>query len=185
MTERTHPSMLKKTLSALLVCGVLLGTPVLMSAQSAAPAASVTTPDGQAAKFYRATRDQDYKAMYYLLALTPTAKSKLPPVDQFAEDVRHGYQSSFKTPAELAKFDAIFHSISDIMVGEPVISGNTATVPTSAKITANGVTRVFHGEAHMILDEGVWKLDLTFTEDNEKAMAQREAELFGKPEAPH
>ncbi len=177
--------MLKKILSALLVCGVLLGTPVLMSAQSPAPAASATTPDGQAAKFYRATRDQDYKAMYYLLALPPAAKAKLPPPEQFAADMRRGYQSSFKTPEELAKFDAIFHSISDIMIGEPVITGNTATVPTSAKITANGMTRVFHGEAHLILDDGVWQLDLTFTNDSEKSMAQREAELFGNPEPVH
>ncbi len=47
------------------------------------------------------------------------------------------------------------------------------------------MTRVFHGEAHMILDDGVWKLDLTFTNDSEKSMAQREAELFGNPEPVH
>jgi hypothetical protein len=94
--------------------------------------------------------------------------------------MQKGYESSFKTPEEQKTTDAIFKSIKDIMVGEAVISGDTAAVPTSATISSNGQTRAFKGVAHLIRHQGTWKLDLTFNDDSEKAMAQRVGEIFGK-----
>jgi hypothetical protein len=119
--------------------------------------------------------------MFYLMAFTPKGKATLSTADQFALDVHKGYESGFKTVEKKETTDRIFRSIAEIMVGEPVITDDKAVVSTSAKITANGQTRVFKGAAHLIKDDGSWKLDLTISEDAEQAMAQRISELFGKP----
>lgn len=139
------------------------------------------SPEAQALKIYQSFRAQDYRAMYYLLAFTEKGKTMRGTVDQFALDVQKGYDESFETPEMKQKSDNILKSISDIMIGEPVITGNKAVVPTSARITVNNEVYTFKGQAFLIIDEGVWKLDLTFDEDSEKAMAQRTAELLGKP----
>lgn len=175
--------MLKKFLSVLLTVGVITWTVTeRASAQEGVSEAKAATPEAQAAKIYRVIRDQDYKAMFYLMAFTTKGKATLSTADQFALDVRKGYESGFKTKEEQAVTDNIFKSIAEIMVGEPVITDDKAVIPTSAKITANGETKLFKGQAHLIKDEGVWKLDLTIDEDAEKAMAQRVRELFGQPD---
>ncbi len=174
---------MKKILSVvLIVSAVSWAMPIRASAQDNPPEAKAATPEAQALKVYQAVRDQDYKAMFYLMALTPKGKTTLTTADQFATDVRKGYEGSFKTKEEQAVTDRLFKSIAGIMVGEPVITDDKAVLPVSAKITANGKTRQFKGEAHMRHDEGVWKFDLTITDDAEQAMAQRITELFGKPE---
>lgn len=151
-------------------------------AQASAPAQSPASPASQALKIYQTFRDQDYAALFYLVAFTEKNRAGLTSADQFAIDVRKGYESGFKTPEEKASTDAILHSIANIMVGEAVVNGNFAAVPTSAHITINGRVFSFKGTAHLIQDRGVWKLDLTFDEDSEKAMAQRTSELLGAPE---
>lgn len=137
------------------------------------------TPVAQALKIYQAFRDQNYRALFYLIAFTEKGQATLTTAEDFARDTRAGYDGGFKTPEEKAVSDRILTSISGIMIGEPVITGTTAAVPTSAKITVNGQTLVFKGIAHLIQDKGVWKLDLTIDEDSEKAMAQRTGELIG------
>jgi hypothetical protein len=175
--------MLRKFISALLTIGVITWTASARAEAPESPAGDRTaTPEAQALKLYKAVRDQDYKAMFYLMAFTVKGKATLSNADQFALDVKKGYESGFKTKEEQAVTDRIFHSIAEIMIGEPVITGDKAEIPTSAKITANGETKFFKGRAHLIKDEGVWKLDLTIDEDAEKAMAQRVQELFGQPE---
>ncbi len=167
---------------ALLTAGVLTCFAAAPAgAQEKSVGDKTATPAAQALKIYQAVRDQDYKAMYYLLAFTPKGRATITTPEQFAIDMKKGYDSSFKTPEEKAVTDAIFRSISDIMIGEPVITDSNAAVPVSAKITANGRTLTFKGQAHLILDDGVWKLDLTFTEDSEQATSQRISEIFGKP----
>ena len=178
----TYPTM-KKILSVLLTVGVFTWA---VAARAGGPEASAAdkaaTPEAQALKLYKAVRDQDYKGMFYLMAFPEKGKATLTTAEQFAIDMQKGYDSSFKTPEDKERTDRIFRSISAIMIGEPVITGDKADIPTSAKITANDRTLVFKGQAHLIKDDGVWKLDLTFTDDSEKATAQRISELFGTPE---
>lgn len=159
---------------------LLLALPAL--AQSTAPGATPAAAASQALKIYQAIGAQDYKTLFHLVAFTAAGKATLSTDEQFAIDVRAGAESSYKSPEDKARTEAIFHSMSDIMAGEAVITGNTAVVPTSARITVDGQTRRFNGEAHLILDEGVWKFDLTIDEDSEKATSQRTMELIGKPE---
>lgn len=161
-----------------IVC--LLASPAV--AQGRSTGDSGATPAAQALKIYQALRDQDYKALFHLLAFTANGQATLTTADDFARDVRAGYDSGFKTPEEKAISDRILTSISEIMIGEPVITGTKAAIPTSAKITVKGQTLTFKGMAHLIQDKGVWKLDLTFDEDSEKTMAQRTGELIGSPD---
>lgn len=175
-------NIVRNVLLSLGVIALLAVAPV--NAKVKATSDKAATPKTQALKIYQSLRDQDYKAMYYLLAATERGKATFGTVDQFARDVQKGYDESFKTPEEKAASDNLLKSISDIVIGEPVITGNKAVVPTSAKITVNNQVYTFKGEAFLIRDEGVWKLDLTFDENSEKAMGQRTAELLGKPVQP-
>lgn len=165
----------------LLAMGIVV---CLLTPPAVAQAAGDTTatPAAQALKIYQALRDQDYRALFHLLAFTAKGQATLTTAEDFARDVRAGYDSGFKTPEEKAISDRILASISGIMIGEPVITGNKAAIPTSARITVKGQTLTFRGMAHLIKDKGVWKLDLTFDEDSEKTMAQRTGELIGSPE---
>ena len=176
--------MLKKFLCTMLSAGMVTAIVWAHPSIQSKPLGDATaTPEAQTLKIYRAFRDQDYKALFYLIAFTPQARVSAMSADTFAADMQRGYEASFKTPEERAGTDKILRGISDIMIGEPVITGTKAAVPTSAKITGpTGVTITFRGQANLIKEDGVWKLDLTFTDDTEKAMAQRTAEIFGNPE---
>ena len=175
--------MLKKILCTFLVLGLVAGSLSAQAAAQAKPSGDATaTPEAQALRIYKALRDQDYKALFYLMAFTAEGRKSLTTAEAFAIDMQKGYESSFKVPAEQEQTDKIFRSISDIMIGEAVITGNKAVMATSAKITVNGVTPTFRGQAYLIKDDGVWKLDLTFTDDVEKSVAQRVSEILGKPD---
>lgn len=152
------------------------------SAQQKPSGDKAATPAAQALRIYQSIRDQDYKAMYFLLAATEKGMALFGTQEEFAREVKAGYDSSFNTPEEKLASDNLLKSISDIMIGEPVITGDKAVVPTSSKITINNKVYTFRGQAFLIKYEGVWKLDLTFDEDSEKAMGQRTAELLGKPD---
>jgi len=174
--------MLNNFRSALLGLGVFACLVVAPADAKQEPAVNKTeTPGEQTLKIYQSLRDQDFKSLFYLLAFTPKGRAMLSTADQFAVDMKKGYDGGFKTPEEKAVSDNLLKSISNIMVGEPVVTDDKAVVPTSAEITISGKVYTFKGEAHLILHEGEWRLDLTFDENSEKAMEQRTTELFGKP----
>ncbi|MEO8001515.1 MAG: hypothetical protein ABI644_06525 [Arenimonas sp.] len=175
--------MLNNFRSVLLALGVIACLAVApVEAKQKTVGNKAATPSAQALKLYQSLRDQDYKAIYYLLALTPNGRATLTNADQFALDVKKGYDSSFKTPQEKEDSDKLLASISNIMIGEAVITDNKAAIPTSSDITVNNQIYHFKGVAYLILDDGVWKLDLTFDENSEKTMAQRVSEMLGKPD---
>ncbi len=172
----------RRVLLAVGVIALLVAAPAGAKEKAKPKVIPQATPAAQALKIYQALRDQDYKGMFYLLAFTEKGRATLTTAEAFGIEVQRGYDMSFKSPEEKAASDALLASISDIMVGEPVITDNKAVIPTSSRITVQGNTYMFKGAAHLILDGGVWKLDLTFDENSEAAMAQRTAELLGKPE---
>lgn len=158
----------------------LLAAPAIAQPKSSGDATA--TPASQALRIYKALGAQDFESLFHLMAFTEQQRAGLTTAKQFALDMRTGYEGGFKTPEEKARADAILKSITGIMVGEAVISGVHAAVPTSARITIDGQSRTFKGSANLILDKGVWKLDLTFDEDGAKAMEKRSSELIGQPE---
>ncbi len=169
----------RRLLIAIGVIALLVAAPAGAKEKAKAAAIPRATPAAQALKIYQSVRDQDYRAMYYLLAVTAKGKTGLGTQDEFARDMKKGYDDGFKTPEEKAASDRFFASLSDIMIGEPVITGNKAVVSTSAKAIVNDQVFSFKGVAYLILDDGAWKLDLTFDEDAGKAMTQRLTELLG------
>ena len=137
----------------------------------------------QARNVYAAIAEMNWRALHGLIALSTRAKAAMPAdPDEFAAGVQNGFVAGFKTKEEQEQTEAIFKSISEISLGQPVIEGHKASVPTSAKATVNGRGFRFKGIANMIKDAGVWKLDLTYTDDVERATSEQVVALIGKPE---
>src|ERR1051325_2520445 len=97
--------------------------------------------------------------------------------DKFAADVEKGIVQSGGKEA-IAK---LCGGMSDVAVGKSVVNGAKANVPTKCKITIEGKTLQFKGNARMIKKGGAWKWDLTFEEDPQKATSMALQELIGKP----
>jgi len=136
-----------------------------------------TNPKDQALAVYTAFfKDQDWKKLYPLVALSEADKKKYPDADTFEKE---GASKITSNPLVKAGMDNLKSSLSDIAVGEPAVTGNKAEVPTSAKVAALGTTITMKGTAHMIKEGGVWKLDTT-GDDSQNAQAVQD--LLGKPE---
>jgi len=99
--------------------------------------------------------------------------------DAFAEGVRRGISSDEDGQKTV---NDVLDNLSNITVGDPVVSGDKADVPTSARLAINGRVLVFKGIAHMIKDSEVWKWDLTFSDDTKAATEQAMLALIGKPQ---
>jgi len=172
-------SIMRKICSfALAACLVfaIVGTPI-----NAAPQSAASSPKAEALKLYTAIKNQDWKALYFIILFSPKVRAEMPDdADGFAKGVANGIRES--DPDGVV--DKLFKSISDITIGEPVVKGNSSDVPTSANLTVNGKVFRVKGNAHMIKDKDVWKWDLTFTDDAQQATSVSIQALLGKPDTP-
>ena len=169
--------MLKLTILLLLVL------PVSAIAQhTQQPGERRPQPQAQALKVYTVIRDQDWRSLYFLTAVSPPIKKLMPTSPEvYAIQLQQGLEQGPDKGERTKRFLA---SISGINVGVPIIKGDKAQVPTSATVTFTGTPQVFKGVAHLIKDDGVWKLDLTEAnnlEDLQKVTTQQVAALIGKP----
>lgn len=150
----------------------------IRSAQDVAPASN---PRAQALKLYLVIQKQDWESLYFLVLFSPklrlemTGQSK-----EFAAGVRDGISQGDDHGKAVKE---LFDNLHDIAVGEPVINGDKADVPTSSKYIVNGRTVFFKGIAHMIRDGQSWKWDLSFSEDVSAATSQQLIALIGTPSA--
>jgi hypothetical protein len=149
----------------------------LLFASVAVFAHAASDARSQALALYRALQKENWRALYYLAAFSPKIKGTLHGPDQFAADVQKGINQS-DTNGMVHK---LFQGMKHIKVGPATVHGNKATAPTSADITFNGQTAHFKGLAKMIKDGGIWKWDLSYTDDVEKATSDSIQELLGKP----
>jgi hypothetical protein len=156
-------------LNRLFLAVLLLGTASFASAGS--------TPESQALALYTAIHKQNWKALYYLAAFSPTIKKSLPTPDKFASDVQMGIDQGGN--AKVVK--DLFDSMKNIRVGKAKITGNKASVPTSADLTVGGTTKHFVGVANMIKEGKVWKWDLSYTNNVEQATSESLQKLIGAP----
>jgi hypothetical protein len=140
-------------------------------------AAAGSTPESQALALYTAIHKQNWKALYYLASFSSTVKKSLPSPNKFASDVQAGIDAGGN--AKVVK--DLFSSMRNIRTGKAKITGNHATVPTSADLSVQGKTKHFTGVATMIRDGGVWKWDLSYTDNVEQATAQSLQKLIGTP----
>jgi hypothetical protein len=111
-------------------------------------------------------KDQDFKALYPLVAFNEEDKKKYPDADAFAKDM------------EKAKpvLSSVSSMMTDFTTGEAKIDGNKATVPTSSKVQG----RNMKGSMDMILEKGIWKWDTTA--NDKSASLKALTNLIGKPE---
>src|SRR5687768_13066066 len=91
------------------------------------------TPKQQAAKLMNAIHKEDWKALYYLIAVPASERKNMKGPDGFAADVKRGMESSDNPQAA----HQVFAGMTNIMTGNATIVGNKATVPTSCSITIN------------------------------------------------
>jgi len=141
---------------------------------------AASDPKAQALKLYLAIQKQDWRSMYFLTLFSETVRKQMPDdADAFATGVRTGINGQ---PDGQKTLDDLLNNLSEIEVAEPVVSGNKADVPTSAKFTLNGRVVTFKGTAHMIKDREIWKWDLTFSDDTKAATEQALLALIGKPQ---
>ena len=140
---------------------------------------SMSDPKAQALKLYLAIQKQDWKSMFVLTLFSPNVRKEMgTDADAFATGVRTGINSEKDGQKTI---DDLLNNLSEITVADPVINGDKADVPTSAKLTINGTPVVFKGTAHMIKDKDAWKWDLTFSDDTKAATEQALLALIGKP----
>ncbi|MEO6391323.1 MAG: hypothetical protein ABIP75_05680 [Pyrinomonadaceae bacterium] len=149
-------------------------------AQTTSTNTAIASPEAQTKRIYEAIRDLNFRDFYYLLAVSPKLKKRFPAdPETFARDMREGFEGGPANASEAKLTRDMFNSIREIMVGPAVITGKKAVVPTSARITVEGHNYLYEGSAHLILDDGEWKLDLTDTDDLEVAMTKSTMLLLG------
>jgi len=173
---------MKKTFRiSLIIAWFALGA-ACVHAQAHVPSAKpdVSDPKAQALKLYLAIQKQDWRSMYFLTLFSQTVRNQMPDdADAFATGVRSGINGA---PDGQKTLDDLLNNLSEIAVAEPVVNGDKADVPTSAKLTINGRVVTFKGTAHMIRDRDVWKWNLTFSDDTKAATEQALLALIGKPQ---
>ncbi len=161
--------------AALLAAVVALGTGA--QAQEAERGKG-TDPKKQAEAVFGALKEMNWEKMYHLLEFSAAVKKDLPKdPKKFAEGVQQGFDASGAGGQE----KELFASIAQVKIGEPKTKGKKATLPTSCQLTVQGQTVTFKGVANMIKVGNVWKLDLTSSDDPEKATAEGLGALLGKP----
>ena len=139
-----------------------------------------TNPKDQALAVYKAYLAQDYKTAYSLVALSPETQKKYPNADAFAADRTKTVDTVLASNPLLAKLKASIQestkaAVATATVGDPVVTGDKADVPTSCQVSFMGRSVKFKGTAHMVNESGIWKLDMTSGE------AQNSTALVGRP----
>src|SRR5881296_765805 len=106
-------------------------------AQNHKPSQNATSDlQTQALKLYLAIQKQDWKSMYLLTLFSDNVRKQMPDdADAFAEDVRRGISSEKDGQKTVSD---VLDNLSDLAVGEPLVSGDKADVPTSSKLAING-----------------------------------------------
>jgi hypothetical protein len=170
--------MMRKTVSVVLTsCLAFLSLTTSLGAARQNAAAS--SPKADALKLYTIIKNEDWKGLFFIVKFSAKVQADMPTdPDVFAKGMADGIRES--DPDGVT--DKLFKSISDITVGEPVVNGNNADVPTAANLTINGKVFRFKGTAHLVQDKNVWKWDLTFTDDAQQATSQGIQTLLGKPD---
>lgn len=154
----------------------------VMAQVNGAKAGDASSEDAkaQALKIYNAMQRHDWKAIFQLSAFSPVlAKSLGNDSGAAAKAIGNAVGSD---PDGKKVFDAVTKSMSDVAVGEPMIMGDKANVPTTSTAKLDGKDVKFRGLARLIKSDGIWKWDLTSSDDIETATAEALTELLGSME---
>ena len=158
-----------------LLCSLTLALSLLCSfasAQSDAEAAG-----SQVINLFKIFKARDWKALYDVTAFTPEIAKGLRGRDDFAAGFAKGLHEGDPDDS----FSKLIDSMSDVFTGLAIVEKDTAVVATSCNLTFDKKKVAFLGIAKLAKVDGKWKWDLTFSNDLQKATAQRFTELFGSP----
>ena len=132
----------------------------------------------QALKLYNVFKTRDWKTLYDLIAFSPKIAPTVGDQDKFVADFQKGLSEKGGDEA----LDKLMGNISNIRTGSPILEGDKAYVPTTSVLQIEGQKMRFLGAIKLVKVSSVWKWDLSFSDDLEKATSQRFLELLGAPE---
>lgn len=136
-----------------------------------------TNPKDQALTLYKGILSQDWNTVYPLIAFNESDRKKYPDAQSFASETQKQIDSN---PLAAQVIGQLKNAASTATVGEPVITGDKADVPTSVKMSSPIGELTFKGTAHMVNQAGIWKFDLT--SNNQGDILKANQDLIGKPE---
>ena len=122
---------------------------------------------------------QDWRAVYTLYTFGVDDKKELRGYAAFEAGIKEENDSHGVDPVHSSIIESMKAASDSIIVGEPIIDGDNADVPTGIKFQALGKTINMKGMAHMVNEGGIWKLN--FTSLNEGDTSKVTLDLFGKP----
>jgi len=131
----------------------------------------------QAQKLYQTFKNKDWKGLYDLIQLSPSVAKQLNGRDAFAKDFETGLKQGDPTD-NLGK---VVDNMSDIRTGAAIVEGKYAYVSCTSVVVIEGTKMRFLGMVKLIKVGDSWRWDLSFTDDPEKASAQRFSEMLGLP----
>lgn len=114
-------------------------------------------------QFDTAFGSQDWKTVYNNMTMPDSEKSKYKDADAFAKDMTDNMQKARANPLGATILDAVFKAFQSAQVGEPTITGDTATVPVkmtiSASVMGQNINRSMDNKIPLVKVNGVWKID--------------------------
>jgi hypothetical protein len=131
----------------------------------------------QVAALFKIFKDRDWKGLFAIAEFSPAVKKVTTDPVAFADEVAKSISQNDPTDA----FGKLFNNMTDIVEGQAIIEGNYAYVSTTCKAKIDGQIATFVGLAKMVKVGDVWKWDLSFTDDTEKATELRVTQLLGRP----
>ena len=93
-----------------------------------------TSPKVVVQQFDTALAAQDWKALYAVVEMPPETKSKYPDAAAFESSMTAQMKSAQLVPGMGAVIDSYFKAFQTAQVGEPTITGDSATVPVTLKL---------------------------------------------------
>lgn len=122
-------------------------------------------------------KSRDWKSLWGVVQFSPAVATATTDPEAFARDVAKGIKDA--DPDD--NFGKLFGGMSDIGAGGVVIEGDRARVATSCKVTNADGSVILLGVATLVKVDGIWKWDLSASDDTEKITGQRLQEMLGSP----
>lgn len=133
-------------------------------------------PKAVTVALYDAYRNQNWKRFFYLCHFEGRMSAK---TARAADEFTRGAERGAASVPDAAELIRLLRQMTEIQAGEPNITGDRATVPTSARVNKDGGSYLVRGTARLIKVDGKWELEGGETPESFEAAAR---ELLGTPD---
>jgi hypothetical protein len=149
-----------RVVTAVLVCLLLLGG---LGAGGWWFLMPHSNPKTVVLQYDKALAAQDWKTLYGLVELSAATKSKTPDAASFATEMTQMTDKFRANPLAAGMVDSFFKAYATAQIGEPTITGDTATIPVTLKMSFSfaGTTKDDSTTLPTSLRKinGLWKVD--------------------------